>query len=997
MTRISKFHYFCAVLALSAVSLLGQTLGSVHGTVLDPSGAAVPNASVSLTGANGEVKIAQTDSAGTYTINGLTPGKYAARISAPGFGLLERKDMDLSSGRPVTMDAHLTIASETQEVTVTDVQHVELDPAQNASALVLKEGDLDMLPDDPDDLEADLLALAGPAAGPNGGQMYIDGFSNGQLPPKESIREIRINSNPFSSEYDAPGYGRVEILTKPGSDKIRGALQLNYGNSLFDARNPYSPEKPYYDTKNITANLGGPIIKNKMSYFLDFGRRDLRDSDLINAQLVPGTNYATSVIAPSTRTNLSPRVDYQLNSKITLQGRYSWVRQTQDNQGIGGTNLPSGVTLPASVFTPSNTSTAYSQTSNNQTFQLTETQVVNSTTINETRFQYSRQRQNQLGANPILNVQVNSAFSIGSNFPSQYTNQDNFELQNYTSIVHGPQFIKFGARIREAADASYYTTNFTGQYVFDSLAAYQAGTPTQYIIAGGNPLQDAKRFDAGLFVQDDWKVKPSITLSLGARYELQQNISDYSNIAPRIGLAWGIGPGQGRLRTPKTVIRAGYGWFYTRFPINSTLQSERDNGVNQLQYIVRNPCFFPNAPTIATLAGYSCPGASTASSLNIYEVDSNYRAGSLMQSAIGFDRQLPKNMTLSMNYINSRGVHQARTVNINTPLPGTYSLTNPSSAVYPYFATNGTGVVDLFESTGTFRQNQLIANVNARVNAKITLFGFYVFSHANSDVLGGGGQGGRGGDGGGGGGNQGGVGGQPSNPYNFANDYGRASFDIHHRVMINGTISAPYGVRLSPNITMNSAPPFNVTSGVDQYGSAQFNGRPAFLPAGFTAPACTTAIANAGTSCIVNTASFGSLVINPKPGMTVIPVNYGNGFGQFNVNMRISRSWGFGEKTTSSAAASGGTRGARTGGGFGPGIPGGGRPGGFGGGDTSGNKYTLTLGLYARNILNTVNPGNPEGNLLSPRFDQSTSLANAGFGATQSANRRMEFSLRLGF
>ena len=108
-------------------------------------------------------------------------------------------------------------------MTVTDTQQVELDPAKNAGALVLKQEDLDMLSDDPDDLQADLLALAGPAAGPNGGQIFIDGFSNGQLPPKESIREIRINSNPFSAEYDTSGRGRIEIFTKPGSDKFHGS------------------------------------------------------------------------------------------------------------------------------------------------------------------------------------------------------------------------------------------------------------------------------------------------------------------------------------------------------------------------------------------------------------------------------------------------------------------------------------------------------------------------------------------------------------------------------------------------------------------------------------------------------------------------------------------------------------------------------------------------------------------------------------------------------
>ena len=992
MTLFRRLLMLCVLTgALSALGV-AQTFATLRGNVTDPSGAGVPNASITVSGPNGSVKAGRSDPSGVYSIAGLTPGKYTVRVSAPGFELLEKTDIDLTVSRPVTFDAKLSIATETQEVTVADTQHVELDPAKNAGALVLKETDLDMLPDDPDDLQADLLALAGPAAGPNGGQMYIDGFSNGQLPPKESIREIRINSNPFSSEFDAPGYGRIEILTKPGSDKFHGTAQFNYGNSLWNARNPYSPEKPYYDTKNLNANLSGPILKNKLSFFLDFARRDMKDSDLINAQLTPFSNFAQSVIAPSDRTNVSPRIDYQLTPNITLQGRYSWVQQTQSNQGIGGINLAGGDVLPPALYTPANTSTAYSQTSTNQTFQLTETQVVNSAVINETRFQYFRQRQNQTGDNPILNVEVNDEFAFGSSFPYQYTNQDNFELQNYTSISHGTHFIKFGARLREATEASYYTTNFSGQYVFDSLTSYAAGTPSQYIVAGGNPLQNVKQFDAGLFIQDDWKILPSLTISMGGRYEIQQNISDYGDFAPRLGVAWGIGPGQGRLRQPKTVLRAGYGWFYTRFPLADTLQADRDNGVNQLQYIVENPCFYPFAPTIQTLASYSCPGSPVTNSLNIYKVDSDLRAAQVMQGAIGIDRQLPKNTTLSVNYINSRGIHLLRTVDINTPLPGTYSLSNPGAAVYPYSSTVGTGALDLFESTGTYRQNQLIFNVNSRLSSRFTLFGFYAYSHVDTDVIGAaGGFAGFGAS----------PSGPPSNPYNFASDWGRASYDIRHRVNINGTLALPLGLRLSPNITMNSAPPFNITSGIDQFGDALFNARPAFVPSGYTAPACTAQIANSGAPCIISTLNYGNFVINPTPGMKLIPPNYGNGFAQINVNVRISRTWGFGEVNTGNQnRARGNGGGGRGPGGRGPGgFAGGGPRGGgvFGGGDTSGKRYTITLGLYVRNLFNTVNPGAVEGDLLSPRFDQSLALATAGFGATQSANRRMEFNLRFGF
>ncbi len=981
----------CIAMLLAAAALMAQAQGSIHGQITDPSNAAIPKASVTVSGPNNIVKVVQTDNDGVYAITGLPPGKYTVRVLAPGFTLLEKADIDVPAGRSLTLDAHLTVATEKQEVTVTETQQVALDPSANAGALVLKQEDLDMLPDDPDDLEADLLALAGPAAGPNGGQLYIDGFSNGQLPPKESIREIRINSNPFSSEFDAPGYGRIEILTKPGSDRFRGMVQFNYGDSIFNARNPYSPEKPFYDTKNLNANVSGPIIKSKASFFIDFARRDMRDSSLINAQIIDPNTFtpstlAESVIAPSVRTNISPRFDYQLTPSITLTGRYSWVSTSLANQGIGGIDLPS---------------TAYSQNSTNQTYQLTETQVVNTSTINETRFQYFRQRQNQTGDNPVVNVTVTDEFATGSNFPRQYTNNDNYELQNYTSITHGTQFIKFGTRLRDAAAASYFTTNYTGQFVFDSLAAYittlqnvaqgfaptaNGGGASQYIVAGGNPLQKVSQFDAALFFQDDWKVKPSLTLSLGARYEIQQNISDRGDWAPRLGVAWGIGPGQGRLRQPKTVLRGGYGWFYTRFPIADTLQAERYNGVNQLQYIVTNPSFYslssngtPVAPPVTSLTGSTVP-------LNTFKVDSDLTAPRLMQAAIGIDRQLPRNTTLSVNYINSRGIHQLRTVNINTPLPGTYSIANPSAAIYPYAAEAGAGVLDLYESSGNFKQNQLIVNINSRISSRFTMFGYYVYGHAYTDVLG-----------------------QPSNPYNFAADWGRSNYDVRHRVNINGSLLLPFGIRLSPNITANSALPFNIVEGIDQFGdSVTTNARPAFVPQGFSAPACnapgSAPPSRTGAPCIVSSPQYGSFVVNPLPGMTVIPANYGVGFAQVNVNMRVSRTWGFGESVTANnnrrppgGGMGGGPRGAPGGGG----PRGGGGPGGgggfFGGGDASGKKYTVTLGAYVINIFNTLNQGPPEGDLLSPRFGETLQLANFGRGATQSANRRVELTLRLSF
>ena len=994
-----------SMLAMSA-ALMAQVPGSLKGQVLDPSGAAVPGATVTLTGPNGVVKVAQTDNSGAYSVVGLPPGKYVVRVIATGFDLFEGSIADLPGGRASTFDTKLSVASEKQEVTVKDTQQVELDPAKNAGALVLKEADLDMLSDDPDDLQADLLALAGPAAGPNGGQIFIDGFSSGQLPPKDSIREIRINSNPYSAEYDTQGHGRIEIFTKPGSDKYHGSVLASYSDHIWNARNPFDTQTsglPASDTKNLIATFSGPINK-KASFFLDFSRRQLREAALVNAAeldpttLLPLPLQSLGIIAPTTNTRISPRVNYQLTSKITLDARYVYSKSDTYNSGVGGFNLAN---------------TGASNFGHNQQFFLTETQVINTSTINESRFQYFRNNSNSLGNDPELNISVGSAFTQGSNYSQQYANQGNYEFQNYTSITHGTQFIKFGARLREVRQSNYSTNNFLGQFNFSDINAYSSFeqglaqgnilsqyAPIQFQIATGIPLLQVNQFDAGLFVQDDWKLIPSMTLSLGLRYEVQNNISDYGDIAPRIGWAWGIGGGQGRFRTPKTVIRAGSGYFYDRFNVSNTLNAERFNGVNDQTYTITNPNFYPNnsttnpnnypfvgvpIPSFAMLAQENSAGATK------YIVDPNLHVPTQLQSAIGMDRQLPRNVTVSVNYLNTRGTHSLQTVNINSPFPGTYvppvKGASLAQGLYPFGQT--AGIIDEYSGSGVYRQNQLIFNSNARINAKVSIFGYYVYGHVSTDANG-----------------------SPSNPYNLRQDYGRASYDFRHQANVNGSIIAPWGLRLSPNIGIRSSPPYNIVTGLDDSGTTVLNQRPAFIPAGASLPNCGQGVVAGGPACIAH-----GFVLNPTQGMTIIPINYGKAFPQYNVNLRVSRTWGFGESTTPTRNRQDGGGGGGRGPGFGqaagaPRAPagggggargGGGGPGGGGpgGGEASGKRYSLTASAQFHNMLNTVNKGNPIGSLLSPEFGESTALSSSGFGAgganAQGFNRRIDLSLQFRF
>src|SRR5271169_1329603 len=295
--RVNSLRSYCraAILAslivlLTSGSLWAQTaLGSLHGTVTDPSGAAVTKADVQITGPDGKVSATTTNQTGAYEVKGLAAGKYGIKVTAKGFSLYEVDGIDVGPGQSQKMDVTLSIAVEQQNVNVSE-NPVGLDTSaeNNATQMVLTGKDLDALSDDPDELADDLQALAGPSAGPNGGQIYIDGFTGGQLPPKSSIREIRINQNPFSAEYDKLGYGRIEIFTKPGTDLYHGSVSVNGNSSYFNSTSPFATSTPAYDTTQYTANFGGPAGK-KASFFINFERRNIGDNAIVNAYVLDPT------------------------------------------------------------------------------------------------------------------------------------------------------------------------------------------------------------------------------------------------------------------------------------------------------------------------------------------------------------------------------------------------------------------------------------------------------------------------------------------------------------------------------------------------------------------------------------------------------------------------------------------------------------------------------------------------------------------------------------
>jgi hypothetical protein len=984
--QIRSLIFSLILLAFMATSAFAQS-GELRGQVTDQNGGIIVGAKVTLRSTNGQTKTATTDIAGSYSFNNLPSGEYTVEASAPSLILQEPARISLTRGGQ-TLNLQLGVFIPQQNITVQENNRttVSTDSNSNASAQVLKGEDLDALGDSPEDLQEALLALAGPSAGPSGGQIFIDGFSGGQLPSKDSIREIRINQNPFSPEYDKLGFGRIEILTKPGSAKLGGSAYYNFANQFWNSRNPYAAQKAPFMLHEYGGNLTGPI-NTRSSYFLDVRRDDIDNGSIVNAvvldplTLLP-TTFTDTPVTPQKRFGVNPRIDYQISQNHTLVVRYNFNHSDINDAGIGGFNLSSR------AFETKNTS---------HTLQLTETAVLNNTTINETRFQFFHSSGEIVPNSPDPALFVLGAFNGGgAQTGHAFSTQNSFELQNNTSIAAGKHFWRFGARVREDRVSSVSPQNFGGTFTFGggntlaptvinpasctlppnaafasitSIERYRrtllfqnlgctaaqirvlGGGATQFTISAGQPAISGSQFDVGLFVSDDWRVSPALTINLGLRYETQSNIHDWRDFAPRLSLAWAPGA-TAKTSKIKTVIRAGFGVFYDRFALANTLNAQRYNGVVQQQYVVTNPDFFPTVPPVSVVAAFQTPQT-------IQQISPTIRAPYIIQSAVSVERQLPHNTTLAITYANAHGLHLLRSQDINAPLPGTFSPLLPGSGVYPF---GKPGAVFQVESSGVYNQNQFIAFLNSRYSKKLSFSASYVLNYARSDTDG--------------------SGTFPGKPYDFTGEYGPAATDVRHRFTLNGTFNAKWNLRFSPFLVIQSGPPFDITIGRDIYGTTLFNARPG--------------IATDPNKPGLIPTNYGLLDPNPTLNQPTVTRNFGRGPGQLMVNLRVQKIFEFGRGENSGAAATGQPgSGPRTtpAGVFTP------TAGTAGAASKAGHRYSLTISMSIRNIINHTNPGPIIGNITSPLFGQANQPSDAGgFGFSESANnRRLELQMRFTF
>lgn len=904
--------------------------GAIRGQVTDPSQALVAGARLTLTADGLVVKIGSTDAYGVFDFSGLPAKRYVLTVEAKGFRV-EKREIKVKAHAESTVSIELTIDVQKQQVAV-EGEEQESSPDRNLGAVVLRGQDLDTLATNSQDLKQQLSAMAGNTVSP---QFYVDGFTTNRLPPKSSIREIRMNQNPYSAEYDVPGADRIEILTKAGTDKMHGDLTLLGEDSTLNSLNPFAGEMPPYWSFYSQGDASGPLTKN--SSWLLAGAQQKVGSESFTHAVTSSTGpvYTQTIESPQWAVDFAPRVDFNVGKTQTVSMRYDYTHQSQDDL------LQSQLSLASQAVATRNT---------DQVLQISDTQSYSPKLVNETRFQFERVNDSLAAVNGDASVAVEGAFNGGGNNQGQeHGGVDHYELQDYVSLLKGDHLLHFGGRFRDVRDGNTSTAGYNGLFTFSSIDAYEiteqgiaegltpaeiralGGGASQFSITTGEPKVAVNVADLGLYFEDEWKISPNVTLTPGLRYETQTRIHDHADFAPRLSLGWSIGAKNGK--PAKAVLRAGAGIFYQRFTQNLVLNAARQNGVLQQTYVVISPDFYPNLPTPNELGPATLP--------TIYTIDPRLHAPGLAQAGVGVDKRLFKKLSLSLDYTYVHGFDQLLTRNINAPLPGTYNPDDPTSGTRPLGTLQN---VYQYESEGTSQQNIILLNVRY-TNKWLQLYSYYIWSKYDRDTDG--------------------AASFPSNQYDIRADWGRASNDTRQQLILGAQINTPWNTQLTPFLIAKSNSPFNITVGEDLNGDSQFNDRPTFA----------TDLSRAS----VYRTKWGNFDGDPLPGQTIIPMNYGTGPAFVSLNLQAVKNVPFGPRPAS-AAATPAPAAAKPGAAL-PEAP---RP------------YLLSVGVEAQNLFNTVNGGVPIGVLGSPLFGESTNLATTQFTDAQ-ANRIFYLQLTLNF
>jgi hypothetical protein len=746
-------------LALLSTSLLAQDRqeASLRVLVLDPSGAALIAANLRLKTSAGEQTL-QTNERGEAVFLRLPAGAYQLKVFADGFVAQEVNSNRLRNGSN-RLEVKMEIEGVKENVVVAqDQREKNLDPRGNAFSSVLTAEQIAQLPDDPEEFEQAIRAMGTPGAA-----LRVNGFRGGKLPPKSQIREIRFRMNPYSADSHEADFMSIDILTKPGINDWHGSVNFGFRDEALNARNAFAPVRGAEQLRRFGFSLDGPLWRNHTSLFLSGDGNSAYESKTIVAALPEG-RFSDVVRRPSKTMNLSARLEHVLTKTHTLRAEYQRNANRLDNLGVGDFDLPER---------------AYTNDAAEHILRFADTGTIGKRLVNETRWQMRWQEVVKSSASNASTIIVQNAFTSGGSQLQGARNLREMEFADNVDFVFGKHSLRAGALYEYGHYRSDERQNANGTFVFSGLDAFRNQRPTTYTKRSGNPLVNYSQHELGVYLQDDFKLSKSLSLSLGLRYELQNNLSDRSNFAPRFGVAWSP------FKDGKTTIRGGAGIFYGWIQPDVTEQILRVDGERQGDLIIQNPGF-PEP-----LAGGSQVTLPASRIIRDPQIEMPY----VQQFSIGVQRQIGGLGQLFANYFQQRGIHQLRGHNLNAPLDGV----RPNPAF---------GNITQVESTANSSMQGVSINLNiARPQQRLfTAFNYFwskSTNEADSPFA------------------------LPANNFDLRAERGPSAGDARHRFFAMVNYQLPLNLRLGTVFQASSATPYNITTGFDDNGDTVSNDRPA--------------------------------------------------------------------------------------------------------------------------------------------------------------------------
>jgi hypothetical protein len=707
---------------------------------------------------------------GAFRFDGVAPGRYNVVIAFEGFQATTVR-VTVGNRAPALLRVTLPLAAISQEVTVaTTSTEVKTDTATNLDASTVDATAIDNLPVFNQDILATMSRfLDATAIGTNGATLVVNGVEVNNLNVSTSaIQQIKINQDPYSAEYPRPGRGRIEVVLKPGSQEYHGTGNLIFRDSVFDARNAFAVSKPPEQRRIFEGFLSGPVGHSEKTSFTLSLKDNADDTQAIVFAQGPASAIQQNVASPYRNVLAAATVNHQRGENTTMSLTLSYQDQTMHNQGVGGVTLPSAGTNWNFIEQDA----VYAQ----QT-------IITPTLLNQFRLFAGQEFEPTTSANPFPRLVVLDAFTGGGAQGNQLRTEHHFTLTEAVTWSSGRQTVKGGLNIPDWSRRRFDdNTNTKGTFYFSSLADYTAGQPYSFIEQVGNGHVAFLEKVVGLFVQDEVRISPRFSATVGLRYDWQNYFHDNNNLAPRASFAWAP------YADAKTVIRGGAGVFYDRTGPRPIQDLIRYNGVRQLRYVITNPAY-PDP---------FGPGQSPATEPpSVVQLARGIELPRTLQHSLSVEHQLAKATSASITYTRTHGFDQFLSRDINAPLSPLYAVRPDPTH----------GVVREIESTGKMVGNSLQFTLRGQVTPWFNTSAQYTLSETRNNTSG--------------------INWLPPNSYDLSLEYARADFDQRHRFDLLGTLNPGGWFNVGVALAFYSGRPYSLTTGLDDFNTGVANARPA--------------------------------------------------------------------------------------------------------------------------------------------------------------------------